>query len=489
MTQAIRNFIKGFFPRFKFEEIIENHKEFKFFVKSETFLPKSKEAIENSLKFLKGGDWLKLSVLIGGNDPLNFSSQSWNLDEFITSVKESIDLQMEEEPYRVELTIYKDVSQGRISVFSLDEFWKHLVHRSIYDFLILLDKIRGDSNYILFDLNEDLAPFGTSFIFFQNTTLYGSIDGKEMSRMREERLKKWELACNFQNRSRLVFIPEDFSLTRSEDVDIMFVDYFQRVKTLFALAYIFDSTRIKENSISYRLHGHRTFEGELDLKIALEKDYSGYYEIYQWAYEGGNITDKIGLVRNILSLSFSRESKVALKGRPLASIRSGFNLYLKENIREYLSLRRDLLSDLLKMSDKAVKIGDSFVLNFQRSIFSFLSFFASLVVIRVLGKGGFEKVFSPEATTLSALFLTGTLFYYILSQWEISSALKRLEKQYNRVKNRFSDLLTPEDISRILEHDKEYDLMVETIDQKRMAYSILWLVLIVMFGVAIHILS
>ena len=35
-----------------------------------------------------------------------------------------------------------------------------------------------------------------------------------------------------------------------------------------------------------------------------------YFEIYKWVYNGGNLNDKIGLARNIISLHFLKKGEL-----------------------------------------------------------------------------------------------------------------------------------------------------------------------------------
>lgn len=172
---------------------------------------------------------------------------------------------------------------------------------------------------------------------------------------------------------------------------------------------------------------------------------------------------------------------MTLGGNPLFSILSNYEIYRKQNIKQYVEIRNKLSDHLLDLKDKADKIVDNFASDFKKSIFAFVSFFASIVVVQVLRNGDFVNVFSIDATLLSIAFLIIATLFFIASKWELSQQYRRYEEMYKNLKLRQKDLLNDDDLTRILDDDADYKSNIKYIQEKKKIYSNLWIKTIVVF--------
>ena len=237
--------------------------------------------------------------------------------------------------------------------------------------------------------------------------------------------------------------------------------------------FLFDIFSIKETNIEYKLNGYRA----IDQKVAvLAIDFDScrtYYEIYSWVYEGGNVVDKIGLARNILSLNFERDT-LRLSDTTFEAIKSAYKIYQRENIRQYIDVRNKITEQLIEFQGKADKIVEKFISDYKKSLFTIVSFFISVIIIRVVSKGDFIGSFTPEVTVLSLGFLLVAFLLMIFARWEVNKQISRCEELYIHVKNRYQDLLTEEDINKILNNDKDFNSNIGFIKERRNKYTILW---------------
>ncbi len=131
-------------------------------------------------------------------------------------------------------------------------------------------------------------------------------------------------------------------------------------------------------------------------------------------------------------------------------------------------------------------------MNFKRSVLTFISFFTSLIVFKVLsGKDldGDGKLFSPEAIMLSKAFLIIVFIYLLFSNWEVGKEKERFIASYLRLRNSYQDLLDEDDLNSILNNDAIHNADKAYITQKRKAYNILWTIVIVVFVICISMLS
>jgi len=209
----------------------------------------------------------------------------------------------------------------------------------------------------------------------------------------------------------------------------------------------------------------------LDIDIS---SYEIYYEIYKWVYEGGNIVDKIGLARNIISLNFSKNN-LQLSDTTFDAIKSGYKIYQKENIKQYIEVRNKISDQLIILQSNADKIVDSYINDYKKSLLTIVTFFISVIVIKVVSKGDFAGGFTFEVTMLSLGFLSIFLLLMIYSRWEIKRQVERYKEFYENLKIRHRDLLTESDIMRILNNDMDFNNNVDFIGKREKYYSIVWI--------------
>jgi hypothetical protein len=168
------------------------------------------------------------------------------------------------------------------------------------------------------------------------------------------------------------------------------------------------------------VNGYKTIKGTCDFKIYPITTTIEYLDVYKWVYNGGNLNDKIGLARNIISLHFEDVSELGLKGSPFQAIQSSYKVYEKQNIKQYIEIRNKVSDQLLDFNNRANKVIETFASGFQKSALALISFYISAIAINVLGKGEFLNIFTLDATLLSITFLIGSLVYYFVSRWEVT---------------------------------------------------------------------
>jgi hypothetical protein len=247
---------------------------------------------------------------------------------------------------------------------------------------------------------------------------------------------------------------------------------------------LFDITSLNENRLEYKINGYKSIKGVIDVKAIPSQGVEEYFSIYQWVYSGGNLNDKIGLARNIISLHFEKAGEVALKGSPFQSIQSSYKVYEKQNIKQYIEIRNKISDQLLDFNNRANKIIESFASGFQKSALALVTFYFSAIAIKVLGQGQFLNVFTLDATLLAIAFLAGSLVYYFVSRWEVIQQRERFVKSYTNLKDRYTDLLDALDIQRILNSDKEFNADLNFIDSKLRAYSRMWWIFLLILFLA-----
>lgn len=425
-----------------------------------------------SIEGINSRDKLFISLLHENGDLIHNYSQE-NGDDFSAFIDNCSSTLQSTDPKRIIIKIEKKRHDNKISVYYPDLFVKHLSTKPILILLsILNNSIDPNSQYIIFEIqNESFEEFSSSAIRFvpQGYTINNEPDNS----YRKERIRKITNLCHCDLFSKYAFIPEDFSpYIRSENEYLSKV--FDKLKLLYSIIFLFDIVEFKNTEIKYKLNGYRTITQIIDTDNVDLDSHESYYNIYKWVYDGGNVVDKIGLARNILSLNFAKDT-LHLSEMAFDAIKSGYKVYQKENIKQYIEVRNKISDQLIELQDKADEIVAAFVSDYKKSIFTILSFFITVIVIEVVSNGSYTGGFTIEITLLSIGFLLISLCLMFFSRWEINKELVRYNDFYANLKERYTDLLDSSDINRILNGDKDFQSNQSFIKERKSKYTALWI--------------
>lgn len=472
------SFLNSFFSEISLIQEKESDKVFEatFFAREYNFDSISK--IEELLSFLQNRDTLHLSVQFGAGDTNVYRSKTLTLENY----KETLDKEAkfsEEENINIVLTINKSFTSAKCTIYDLEVFTSSLNNLNAFEFINIYSKLFEISPNIKFEV------LNISKCFYSNTITFCEIDSNhnnEVLEKRNEIIENFKSTCHFSESDKLKILPNDFYLTQVDESLSVINKIFKKYSTILSIIYLFDITSLNENEFSFKLNGYKSIKGTIQLDQIDFNQIEEYLEIYKWVYNGGNLNDKIGLARNIISLHFLKKGELELQGNPFQAIQSSYKVYEKQNIKQYIEIRNKISDQLIDFNNRANKIIETFASGFQKSSLALISFYISAIAIRVLGKGEFTSIFTLDATVLSLSFLLGSLIYYWVSRWEINEQRKRFISSYKNLKIRYTDLLDEEDINRILNNDNEFNEDVKFIDDKKKNYSRMWIAFIAILG-------
>ncbi len=463
-------FINCFFPNYSQIVASENDKEFTCELEASEFLLKDIANIETAYNFLQSNDQLTFIINFGDAEPVSLYSTSLDFVRFITKLEVEHKYQ-DEEPIKATLTITKSKIASNISIYDLDIFTATLEKLSVAEAFVIFNRVLINASFVNFNVLSLDKPFNTPNIFF---TQVGTTIRTQTFTERRKRLDSILSASNYTNIEEHNLTPDDFQIeienTKYHKLCLLFKHY----AVVFSVIYLFDITSLKANELDFKINGYKSIKGKVGVKALLANGTKEYFNIYNWVYCGGNLNDKIGLARNIISLHFEKNGEIALKGHPLQSIQSSYKVYEKQNINQYIEIRNKISDQLLDFNNRANKVIETFASGFQKSSLALISFYFSAFAIKVLGDGNFVNVFTFDTTVLALVFLLGSFLYYLVAKWEVNEQRKRFVNSYTNLKERYTDLLEKEDIQRILNEDKEFYADIAFIDGKLQNYSNLW---------------
>lgn len=291
--------------------------------------------------------------------------------------------------------------------------------------------------------------------------------------------KEISIQCLFYNYSEFKFSPENFSFNSLENQDDFSI-IIQKLYLVFILFFLFDISEIKDNEIFIKLKGYKTYEYKLDFSSLNLNSVNEYKKIYEWVYsDKGKIEDKLGIARNILSF-YLKQDDIELDNRVFPSILSANQMYIKGNLSKYLDSRSKIYEQVDQITGKINSSLDLFLNNFQKSIFTFVSFYIGAFAIRVFNnKVDISNVVNKEVTLFGIGLLGISFVFMIFSLVSLNLDLRRVKDKYIIIKQRFEDILNKDDIDKILNNDVEFNKDFKFYKKRRCLILSLWLLTLV----------
>lgn len=376
----------------------------------------------------------------------------------------------------LEVIIYKNEAIDKLNsthIFDIKSFFSSFKSGHELNFLFKLKEFNINKKIKFFLWNKE-TEFNTSYIYF--VSAYSNVNDIGENKNRDLTINKRNKSCHFAFDSELKFVPDDFKLllpTENEDINTLF----DNLVVTLSLVYLCDYSDFKfeSNELVFKLKGYRLINDVILVDKIKNDSTSILYDIYLWVYTDGNFIDKIGLARNIISLYIRENDITKLSSGVLKSIESGYDIYLKENVKQYIEIKNKISEFLLLQSDKASEITKNMFSSLKSSLWSIVTFFISIFLIRILSSKSYSGIVTFEVMVITLFFVVFSFVYLFLSLKEVEEEKLRLLNKYNTIHDRYKDLLNEDDLNNIInieelqKNDKEY------IDERKRSYRKTWI--------------
>ncbi|WP_343679428.1 hypothetical protein [Chryseobacterium arthrosphaerae] len=378
----------------------------------------------------------------------------------------------EGEIINLKINIYKENDRNNFYFYSRDCFFNYIQSFDTYGLASFFSSDFFDHNSKINIVIRDFVGTLSS----DKITIATSYDPQiEEFEGREKRFNNIIANNHSSFFGKLKVLPEDFIFEGDGSLKQSVKEHIEKVAIVLVISAIFDITDLAGNVFYYKLNGYKSVSHTEKIEDISTKNLEDFYNIYQWIYVGGNIVDKIGLARNIISLHLKDNALLELKGNVFESLKSSFKIYEKQNIKQYIEVRNKMSDQLLDYSKRVVTITDNFASGFQKSALALVTFFSSLIVTKVLAAPKNNEDFILYSTLITGVFIVVTFLYMLVSRAELIQQEQRFKKSYEDFKKRYTDLLTAEDIERIVNNDEEHKADVTFIKSKLRWYTNLWI--------------
>lgn len=283
-------------------------------------------------------------------------------------------------------------------------------------------------------------------------------------------------------------IPDDFFI-KVDFAKNPLTKLFETLCSVLSLAYLSSAAIITENNeLNVQILGQRKVEFTYSLlnpKINPE-----FYRIYRWIYTDGNPVDKSILARNIISLHCRYSALTDLDEKTLSSIQSNYQIYLKDNVSQYIDLKNKLAQFICDVVSKTGDYATMLLGDLKKNLIAIFGFLFTVILANIVSDQPLQNIFTREITVILEVVIAGSVIYLIICHIESQYKLCKIKRTYYLLKDNYKGLLSDVDLQESFNGDKIITDTVRSVERGIWIYTIIWFVfLIVLLLILEHISS
>ncbi|MGG2466820.1 hypothetical protein ACOV1W_03735 [Paraclostridium bifermentans] len=428
---------------------------------------------EHILEKISARDKLRITISIEGeDDSLVTYSSGGNKNKFLDDINKYV---AGEEEYLLKIDIGKVIQDNVISIYDMNKIGEYLDSLNLKNILNKFNKLLNKGKIKLEVLGDGHYNSNSESIFITDKNELNSNNN------RENQINKINKVCNFMNSSTCNLTYTDFKFNNKINKNID--NIFKKLEYIFSLIAISDRSELKgDNEIEFTIIGHKSLNFKIDYScINLNVNTNQYSMICDWIYrkDSGDISDKIGIVRNIISISAKDESILSINSNLLPSIKSSHSIYLRENVEKYLEVKQEVTDGIFDLMKNISSITDTIGKNFKSNMIFIITFFVTIIISNSLNDHRLKNIFTKDITMVSISFIIGSMAFLKMSMNEANSEVKRFETLYRRLKKNYEDVLNEKDIDSLFNESEFLEEDIRFINNKIHIYRNTWIVMIV----------
>lgn len=428
---------------------------------------------------------LSLSISLNDCEPIILEDDFENFIEEVEVDRSTID---DIKTICLKIEVSKILKNNTLSIYSLDDFADYLNNLNLSQLITNFYNIHNKNSYCYFEIQDDDFNIvsHTNFLCFKPINNSFEKTFEDYSNNVEKR----KSVCSLLNTETFDFEPDNFSLSFS--INNKIDNIFAKLKITYSLISLFNVSKIKDNLIKLKLNGYKFSKFCIDFNdIDISKIYI-YYEIYQWVYSNDTISDKLEIVRNIISLylmNSNNGNNVDLDSSVFSAIKSNYRIYLKENVDKYLELKSKIIETQLSINESISKLSDTVTDGFIKNLAGVGTFIITIIVMKSLDDKKFSDIFTKDITVLSIGLIFISIIYLIYNIRQSKNKVRNLIKNYCRFKHSYDDILLKKDINNIFKKDKFFKKDIKNIKSTIRFYTIIWIAFLIIIIIITFILG
>lgn len=399
-------------------------------------------------------DVFRLEVIEGVDSGRDFrANDASSLEELQRLCEETIDY---DEKFEILLEIKKRCVDGYLSVYFIEDLDNYFLQRNTLNIIRELSLCFKDG--IHFVVFSPVKQYGSKTIFFaQSNAAPIYVDHR----------KRVKIISKFKDSSAFLgyedyaskLIPADFYADFEEEFSNI-KKFFDRAFLLLAFAFISNQSEIKkidDNEYCFlaKIHGYKAIDFDVCKHNGVNISLPVLYKLYDWAYQSdaGNAVEKIGLVRNLISLHASENEDIVIDDVLWQAVKSNYKVYLQENVEVYLEAKSKIAEVLSASVERTQELVEGVISSIRAAIGVLITFLLTVVLINGFKDiGEALKTFSIPYLIIVILIASCALYWVNYSTKDARSRFDDASKNIeNIITSSYKNVLLPTEIKEAVD--------------------------------------
>jgi hypothetical protein len=169
------------------------------------------------------------------------------------------------------------------------------------------------------------------------------------------------------------------------------------------------------------------------------------------------------------------------------AVRSGYELYLKRNLKEYVDLRGKVITTILEIDGKASKALETSASNLEKNFYGIVTYASSAVLVKAITDKQLGGVLTPSVAVLGLMLAAISLLHARFAWSTTMNELTRAKVIYDDVRMQYSEFFEPQHFDSIFgTNDQSPMTKVESYVKERMTKLMgVWIATLVILCVVI----
>ena len=372
----------------------------------------------------------------------------------------------------ISISIKKSIEDNTFSIYCFDEFMKDLNDLSLFDVLCSFSNLLSRVDYLNF------VTFDKSISFMTRTMSFSSEEKQSISTdfSRLKRIEECKDVSRFLCTENLKLLPDDFKIVLNSVANPL-TDKFSKLCCLLSVIYVATSASLDKDKVIPQITGQRSISCEINIDSIKGND--NIYKVYSWIFTDGNAADKAIIARNVLSLHCKYNSLIDIDELAFASMQSNYNLYLKNNVNQYLELKNKVADYICDVVAKTGEYATTILDRFKQNLVALIGFLITTIIANIVSSNPLDSIFTKDITVLVYAILVGSVFFLVISILETNYKVKTIKKTYLQLKENYSDILSQDDIAEVYKYDELFNGTKKEIKTKTVLFSVIWISILI----------
>lgn len=422
------------------------------------------ENFRNILDLVPERDTAAIILMSDSDDIVTFTNHQTDAFDYSTLT----DGLLSEDNIYVRIQIDKAVVDGKFSIYDYESFVTDLLARSLPEIMNWFSMRLSGQDSLIFEVFDCDISFSTRTMAFDSSA--DALFTPMVSRC--QRLSDCKDTACFYNMNTFEILPDDFIIQGIVRTNNRLQTLFGKLATILSFAYVSSSSSISGGAMNLQIAGQRTVN--YDIKLADIDEDKKWQNIYTWIFTDGNPTDKALIAHNIISLHCKFETLLNLNGTVFEAIKTNYNLYLRNNVNQYLDMKRDIAKFIQSI---VAQVGDytiAILAKFKTNLLAIFGFLFTVVLTKIGSAQKWEDIFTIHTIYLIELFVGGSLIYLIICLFETKYKLQKAKQGYENLKQNYADVLSEPEIKEAFKDDKLLNDAEKSVKRGMIGWALAW---------------